>query len=154
MTIKLDKEVENIKTEEVQINEAEEYIETSKEMIQYCLDKGALGLAAPQIGINKRFFVFARKPKEYQVIFNPSYFRDGTPTNTVEGCLSYPDKNYFLKKKRYKRIRVVYYTYKDGKLLRIKQSLSGEPSIIFQHETDHLKGITINMIGEEIEQNK
>jgi peptide deformylase len=53
--------------------------------------------------------------------------------------------------KRWKRIRAVYYTItKDGEFKRIVAIMNKLYARIFQHETDHCHGKTINMIGEKL----
>lgn len=63
----------------------------------------------------------------------------------LEGCLSFPDKAFIVN--RSKTITVKYYSLPDGK--EIKKKFSGNQAIIFQHELQHLQGITIATEGEE-----
>lgn len=144
-------EIEHITCEDVAEEELEETISIGEEMIKYCAEKGGIGLAAPQIGINKNFFVYSPREEIFQIVINPSWFPDGKKTNTVEGCLSYPEQNYFMS--RYKYVRAVYYgrSKTTGKMERITKRLSGDDAIIFQHETDHLRGKTIATEGRLIE---
>ena len=83
----------------------------------------------------------------YQLAVNPVYYKDGKATNTIEGCLSYPGEQYFVK--RHKYIRAVYYSVnrKTKKLVKVMKKLTGEAAIIYQHETDHCNGITIATKG-------
>lgn len=142
-------EIEGVICEEVLLEEVEQFLAQSAEMIQFCVEKGGIGLAAPQIGINKKFFIWQFKQELFQLAFNPLYFPDGKKTiSTIESCLTYgTDKQYYMK--RYKRIRAVYYGFsqKDKKLVKISKAMSGTEAIIFQHEMDHLKGKTIATEG-------
>jgi peptide deformylase len=144
-------EIEYITCEDVEEDELEWVVDKGEEMIKYCAENGGLGLAAPQIGIYKNFFVYSPREEIFQIVINPSWFPDGKKTNTVEGCLSYPGQNYFLT--RYKYVRAVYYgrSKKTGRMERVAKRLSGDDAIIFQHETDHLRGKTVRTKGRLIE---
>jgi peptide deformylase len=58
--------------------------------------------------------------------------------NYEESCLSVPEFYIFVK--RYKTIRM---KWQDAKGKEYKQWFSEFPSIVVQHELDHLKGITL-----------
>ncbi|WP_263080661.1 peptide deformylase [Endozoicomonas sp. Mp262] len=104
----------------------------------------AVGLAAPQIGISERVFVFqvpatpGQRSIPWTVVVNPEY----TPTEDKkvlmpEGCFSVP---HFYSKcvPRYPSINYRYYTL-EGK--RVEGKATGLFAQVFQHETDHLNGI-------------
>jgi peptide deformylase len=140
--------IENITTEEVKEEELDEIIEIGEEMIKYCVENGGIGLAAPQVGIFKSFFVYSPKPDIFQIVINPKWARaENKKTNTVEGCLSYPNQNYYLE--RYKYISAIFYgkSKKTGKMEKITKRMSRDEAIIFQHEADHLIGKTISTEG-------
>lgn len=94
----------------------------------------ALGLAAPQVGIRKQFFVYA----SHILVVNPKilWFSPECATET-EGCLSFPDQ--FVPVYRSIAVKVVY-DLNRGTLARL---LAGREARVFQHEFDHLHGITI-----------
>jgi peptide deformylase len=148
------KEIEDIVSEDVVEEEAAELNDLAYEMIDYCLQEKGLGLAAPQIGIFKNLFVMVQNNKKgiFETVFNPTFYKDGGKTNTVEGCLSYPGEHYYLK--RFKRIGVIYYLWNGEKFIKKNKKLTGMPSIIFQHETCHLRGKTIKTMGELIDDDK
>lgn len=106
-----------------------------------------VGLAAPQVGILKRVFLFMRLDKEgepIEVAVNPEI--KNHPQETIcfenDGCLSIPGKNGDTA--RYPWIDVEY-TNECGE--RVSERLEGHSrngnftGIIFQHEFDHLNGI-------------
>jgi peptide deformylase len=100
-----------------------------------------VGLAAPQIGINKRFVLF-KENEEFILVFNPEYYPStGKKIRSHEGCLSYPDKTNYVA--RWSRVNVKYFIYEGGELKQKIKSLNGIKSIVWQHEIDHLDGITI-----------
>ncbi len=109
--------------------------------------ESGVGIAAPQIGINKKIFLFLRLDKPGQpveVAINPKIISH--PKETLcflyDGCLSVPDK--YGNSVRYPWIEV---RYKNEKGENLREKLSGESrlgdytGIIFQHEYDHIQGI-------------
>lgn len=105
-----------------------------------------IGLAAPQIGLNKRIFVIDTTPladeeAEFKpvekVCLNPRLlYADDILTSFNEGCLSIP--GIFRELERPERIRV---TYQTLFFETVEEELSGLEARIFQHEYDHLDGI-------------
>ena len=114
------------------------------EMIKVMLEERGMGLAANQIGITKRFFAIGHESfdtfKNHAIIWNPQVINfSQEKIIDVEGCLSF--KDIFVKVERPKVIEVQYETT-QGKTRFAK--LDGMESKCFQHELDHLDGITFN----------
>jgi peptide deformylase len=114
------------------------------DMIKLMLDERGMGLAANQIGITKRFFAIGHETfdtfKKHAIIWNPQVINSSEEkVIDVEGCLSF--KDVFVKVERPKIIEVQYETT-QGKTRFAK--LNGMESKCFQHELDHLDGITFN----------
>ena len=103
-----------------------------------------MGLAANQIGITKRFFAIGHNTfdtfQKSAIIWNPLIkTQSEEKVFNVEGCLSFP--GIFIKVERPKQIEVQYETTQgETKTAR----LNGMESKCFQHELDHLEGITFN----------
>ena len=140
-------QIEGIECEEVTEDEMEWLLEFGEKLVAKCALSGGAGLAAPQVGINKKVFAWMFKEGLYQLAVNPKYFKDGKKVNMIEGCLSYPGEQYFIS--RHKYVWVNYFTInrKTKKLIKVAKRLREEPAIIFQHETDHLNGETIATKG-------
>lgn len=85
--------------------------------------KKGLGLAAPQVGIDARFFV----TRWGEVFFDPQVARYEIPCVVDEGCLSLIGVNRPME--RYNRI-----TLADGRVYTEGRA------IVIQHELDHLNG--------------
>ena len=103
-----------------------------------------MGLAANQIGITKRFFAFGHesfdKLQKPAIIWNPLIVRESEEkTVDEEGCLSF--LGVFVKIVRPKLVTVKWENKKGETLM---QHLDGMESKCFQHENDHLNGITFN----------
>ena len=107
-----------------------------------------VGLAAPQINRSIRVFVMKSFPKvPLTVVINPKieYIEyEGTKLSN-EGCLSIPGKQ--MKVKRFKKIHITYY---DRKGQFISKELSDFGAIIAQHEYDHLNGVLIVDLVEQL----
>ena len=115
-------------------------------LIKIMMAEKGIGLAAPQIGLNKRALAFGMNQHPirtdlpsipFTVLFNPSY----EPTTDVlveeyEGCLSVGKLR--AKVPRYKSI---YYKGYDAEGRLIEQEVSDVYARVIQHELDHLNGV-------------
>ena len=115
-----------------------------KDMTELMQNSYGIGLAANQIGITKRFFAIGHDSfdtfQKHAIIWNPQVINSSEEkVIDVEGCLSF--KDVFVKVERPRIIEVQYETTK-GKTEFAK--LDGMESKCFQHELDHLDGITFN----------
>jgi peptide deformylase len=110
-----------------------------EDMIETMYDAPGIGLAAPQIGVPLRLFVYdightdgTRQP---QALINPVILeRRGTQSDD-EGCLSVPDYRVVVSRANWVKIQGM-------DLSRKVVTLEGEGLLarLFQHETDHLNG--------------
>lgn len=101
-----------------------------------------LGIAAPQIGINKRIIIVRGN-----VMFNPSWNPSHQTKDMVEACYSLPGKFYKTTRAKYGWAK---WTDINGKPCESK--LHELPAIVFQHEFDHLNGTCCHELGEECEE--
>ena len=99
-----------------------------------------IGIAAPQVGINKNVFWVQRFDKEgepFEFYINPKIiWRSALFRKGMEGCLSIPDINGEVL--RNYTIQLTYYD-KEGKFH--EEMVEGFTAVVFQHEYDHLNGI-------------
>ena len=110
----------------------------AKRMIKLMHREKGRGLAANQIGVNKRMFVM-RLGDEDIACWNPEITKSSDDTVQFdEGCLSFPGD--WCKITRPDTVEVLYYNC-VGK--EIRRTLTGINSRCFQHELDHLNGITM-----------
>jgi len=104
--------------------------------------KNGIGLAANQIGINKRVCVI--NVKEPVVLINPKIIERSKETFVFpEGCLSFPKDK--IRTTRHVSIKVEADNY-DGELLFNADSKNIDDAFecaCVQHEIDHLDGITM-----------
>ena len=113
-----------------------------KGMLKLCFnengEKIGVGLAANQAGINKRIIVLNHMTIADGMI-NPviEKYRGGV-YESLEGCLSYPEK--FVKVKRHKIIKVSWF---DENWEARSITMRGLMAACVQHEVDHLNGISM-----------
>jgi peptide deformylase len=100
--------------------------------------EGGIGLAANQCGERIRMFIMLIDG-DFWACFNPEILESSTDlTDFNEGCLSFPGESCIIK--RPNTIDVRYY---NASGIEIREKLTGLASRCFQHELDHLNGITM-----------
>ena len=120
---------------------AEGYDVLEKFMLE-SLGKG-VGIAAPQVGVNRRVIMVQRFDKEekpfefyYNIEIKKTY---GEKVVGWEGCLSIPAG--YGQVERWQDIDIEYDAEVEGKIVRKNENIKGFTAVIFQHETDHLNGV-------------
>lgn len=115
-------------------------------MFATMLKQKGIGLAATQVGLNKRFFVIdtTKYPNGRKaVFFNPKITgTSGDMSLGIEGCLSFDKDAYSCP--RYTKIFIEALNSNGS---TIEMELTGVSAIVFQHELDHLNGITMDKVG-------
>lgn len=125
------------------------------DMIETMLDAGGVGLAAPQVHVPLRLFVFhlpaariggeageeSAAPLAPQALINPQITPQGSETRLGwEGCLSIPGLRAAVP-----RFAQVTYTGLDRAGAPVQRAAAGLHAIVIQHEYDHLDGILYPM---------
>ncbi|MFC1600393.1 peptide deformylase [Patescibacteria group bacterium] len=113
----------------------------AKDMLETMNANNGLGIAAPQVGVNKRMFITTiNQGTDHEgliTMINPVVeFTNDELEEGEEGCLSLPEL--FKPVTRHKFVRV---KYKDLKNNNHILDLEGLNARVIQHETDHLDGI-------------
>ena len=113
------------------------------DMTETMLDAKGIGLAAPQIYINKQIIIFRNleeeKEKEIEItaLVNPKLTKISDETNNDwEGCISIPGMLGLVK--RYSKIKYEGFDM-EGNI--IQREVEGLHARVVQHEFDHLMGI-------------
>ena len=138
----------SIKCKKVDVKNFSEEDYRDIEDLKASLDfSGGYGIAAPQVGINKRIVIIKVDKEKCNyldaedvpttVMINPTW----KPLSEekyieYEGCLSVPTIR--GKVERYKNIEITYF---DEAGIRVKKNVSGFTARDVQHECDHLDGI-------------
>lgn len=107
-------------------------------LMRSMMEHNGIGLSACQVGTFKRIFVMGNSDK-LKVCINPELLYGDTECRDIEGCLSFP--NLWLTVTRYKEVLVRYWNLK-GEM--VEEKLRGLEARVFQHELDHLDGITFD----------
>ena len=112
----------------------------AQDMLDTMYSNNGVGLAAPQVGVNKRMMVIDvagdDEPRKPIVFINPEVIEADGEMVGQEGCLSFP--NVFFEVKRCSRV-VVKFQNLAGK----QQKLVASGNLLcraIQHEIDHLDG--------------
>lgn len=96
------------------------------------------GLAAPQVGLSQRFFVY-NVGKGFKTIINPEIVEHSSEMVTMdEGCLSIKGYSFQIE-----RPREVYLRGMDLAGEGVAQEVDGLVARLFQHELDHLNGVLV-----------
>jgi len=127
-----------------------DWLQFEKEYIYLMLRSNGIGLAANQIGITQRFFAMGYDSfdtfKKPAILYNARIIKASEEVEIgEEGCLSFP--NVFYNVYRAVNIEVEWQTMKgatEGATLR------GLEARCFQHELDHINGVTFNLKAEEL----
>lgn len=106
-----------------------------------CPEQDGVGIAAPQVGINRRIVAVQRfdKPGEpFEVYPNIRITAvHGEPELGAEGCLSVPGRRGEVM--RWRNVDIAYTSPRS--LKDTVESVHGFTAVIFQHECDHLEGV-------------
>lgn len=98
---------------------------------------GGIGLSANQVGVCSSVFVMGIGDIRMDV-FNPEILNYSKETVMMdEGCLSFP--GIFLQVRRPESVEVKYYNNTNQE---ITTTLTGLTARVFQHEFDHMLGVT------------
>ena len=111
--------------------------DTVRQMFVLMREKKGVGLAAPQVGISKRFFVTEAVDDKPRVFINPEIIETSQETvKGEEGCLSLPGvwanvvRPYSVKVQAQDTTGKIFHLNAEGWLARI-----------ILHENDHLNGL-------------
>ena len=122
-------------TKSTDIDQIDDYVVSlSQKMINVMYEAPGVGLAAPQIGINKNIFVFDAG-EGAKVAINPKIEDLQGDIVFSEGCLSLP--GYYWDIERYEYAKVSCLNEKGEETIYEGEELLGR---VLQHEYDHLQG--------------
>lgn len=98
---------------------------------------GGVGLAAPQIGVQKRVVLIMPPKKKYYFMINPKILEiNGVEEKSIEACLSIPNQNGTVL-----RNNEILVEYADKDFESRRGIATDFEAFIIQHEIDHLDGI-------------
>jgi peptide deformylase len=133
-------------SEEIKQANDHSVMELWDDMLVTMLDTKGVGIAAPQVYVSQRCFVFSSAPGpgrpdtpiiEPTFVINPEIlWKSDEIVRSWEGCLSIPGIRGIVP--RYESINVQFI---DSRNVGREETLSGFAARVFQHEYDHLDGI-------------
>ena len=113
--------------------------EREKEMIQLMKDRFGIGLAAPQLGMGYNMFVMTLSTGEDIGVYNPEILEFSKETvGMEEGCLTFPLLYFIVTRPAKVKVR-----FQTAEQEVVEDWLEGMDARCFQHEFDHLQGITM-----------
>jgi peptide deformylase len=154
---KLGEPVLRAKAQPVREKEIPELQTLLDDMVETMRHAGGVGLAAPQVNVGKRFFVYdiGEGPG---ALFNPEIVRREGEQVGIEGCLSIPRLHGEVKRAVAVDVKGL---DREGRPVRIRAA--EYLARVFQHEIDHLDGVlfidradpvTLHWITEEEEEER
>jgi peptide deformylase len=118
------------------------------DMAETMLDAGGLGLAAPQVHVPLRLFVWRTAAGGVSALINPVLEPVGDETELAwEGCLSIPGLRGLVRRALRLRFRGL-----DIDGAEVAGEATGLIARVMQHETDHLDGVLYPMRMEDLSQ--
>lgn len=122
--------------EDVSAPESPEIRRLIRDMAETLADAGGIGLAAPQVHVPLRLFLWRDGP-ELRILMNPRITPIGTRTARAwEGCLSIPGL-----RGEVERADQVAWQGLDERGDPVEGEAQGLPARLLQHENDHLNGV-------------
>lgn len=126
-------------------------VSTFPELIEKLDIRPGVGIAAPQVGVNKRMFAINatsldEENKRYLwAVINPEITyrsKEKTYLPGGEGCLSVDRETCGITPRSMTiKVKCYLYNFETNKMTHVTETLTGYPAIVFQHEYDHLDGI-------------
>lgn len=114
-------------------------VKLADDMFETMYEAPGLGLAAPQVGVGKRLFVYDLDPEdrgEPGVLVNPRIVESRGEWTYEEGCLSIPGMSFEIL--RPKEVHLVGFDLEGNEVSIEADELTAR---LFQHELDHLDGV-------------
>lgn len=129
-----------MRTRSVRVRSAPEGASTIRDLLDTWPTVGAYGIAAPQIGVSKRLFVYkpyeAPADMEPIALANAKIIRASGEVKDYDGCLSVP--GIYGETRRAERIEI---SCQDAHGIARRLKFEGFTARIIQHEMDHLDGV-------------
>ena len=114
-------------------------VRLAQDMITTMYEAPGLGLAAPQVGVQKRLFVYdLQDEKGPHVIVNPTISETRGEWVYEEGCLSVPGLAWEIV-----RPKEIHLTGWDLEGNEVSIEADEVEARLFQHELDHLEGVLL-----------
>ena len=117
------------------------------QMLVLMREAQGVGLAAPQVGVDRRIILVDLGDGVYEFI-NPELLASGGAVTDVEGCLSVPGVSGEVERKAWVELTAL---DRQGKKSQLRAE--GMFARVIQHEIDHLEGVLFVDRAKNIEYN-
>lgn len=114
---------------------SEEFLQFLTDMVDALAMHKAIGIAAPQLGLNKRVFLNNVDDRP-QFFINPKIVQSEGTVRMKEGCLSFPNTFVYVERAAEITIDAV-----DADGREFRACLDDLDAVAAQHELDHLNGV-------------
>ena len=117
-------------------------IEKVEAMVDRMVMSKAVGISAPQVGIDQRFFIMNASgvARDRKLCINPHILDHGREVvKSREGCINYPERIFFTID-RFAVITVEYITIEEDGFKQVTETLKRWPAIVCQHLMEYLDG--------------
>jgi len=136
----LTKEIPSLRERSVEVAPAEittpEFQAFLDKLAQTMEVEDGIGIAAPQVGVNKRAII-VKLSKAREALINPEIIKTSEALiETEEGCLSVPGVYGMVTRPKRIRIKAL-----DRTGRRIERDMKNMDAVVTQHEMDHLDGV-------------
>jgi peptide deformylase len=136
--MKLTRRVLHLPAKPVQFGYPVQNLQLERNLLEFMREENGIGLAAPQVGIRSRVFVMEIDGRS-RACFNPEIQKNNSDlVEFNEGCLSFKGDQCIVR-----RPSEIWVRYQDCEGQWISEHLTGFEARCFQHELDHLDGITM-----------
>lgn len=137
--LKLTKKVLYKVAKPISFHDSAQVLRLSRIMHEFMTANNGIGLAATQVGISKQIFVMNCNSIA-KTCCNPKIINASDETcSNFEGCLSFPQQTVNVK-----RACLIQVKYQNEQGQWCEETLNNIESVCFQHELDHLNGITMH----------
>jgi peptide deformylase len=133
------------------LKESKEIADLARGMLKVMYAAEGVGLAAPQVGVNKRLMVYnptgdSKKWLDETILVNPKIVEySEAKDEEIEACLSFPGMSGEVVRSKWIKVEAINLSGK-----KIKKKFTGWEARIFQHEYDHLDGtVYIDRLSED-----
>lgn len=122
--------------------------ELGKSMLETMMSLNGLGLSAVQVGRLVRVICMKKSDGKNLLMYNPIIAqKSNTRRNNMEQCLSFKNEETYLVPSHIS-VKVKYLDINNKNKFVELENLD---AVIFQHEMNHLNGITMDKVGKKIE---
>lgn len=126
------------------------------ELFRLCAENNGVGIAANQVGLRENFFFLmpgAKVPTKTNsstvahLCVNPSWTpaAGASEVDGEEGCMSLPGRLFIVR-----RFGEINASWTNAVGHKVSKRLKGWTARVFQHEYDHLRGVTLLQSGKEV----